>query len=76
MLSLGVSVLADIKTKTTTNKKTIVINLITRIIVRCCTASYSIARLEITSPLNQHKYKEVGFPHGENCRLFLNLYVL
>ena len=34
MLSLGVTELADIKTKTTTNKKQIVINLIARIVVQ------------------------------------------
>ena len=34
MLSLGVTENADIKTKTTTNKKRIVINLIARIVVQ------------------------------------------
>ena len=43
MMSVGVSVLADIETK----KIEIVMNLITRIIVRGRSALYSIARLEI-----------------------------
>ena len=52
MLSLGVSALADTKTKMTKNKKTIISNLLTRIIVRSRTTLYSIARLEKTPPLD------------------------